>query len=226
MAKFEVDFIVFAGLVSHRWSKETKEMDFPSILNATKPVSYHLCIRYAHWWNYCLIFSSGSDQRSSAAPADTTPFRFCLQALFYITSNVDSRSTSETVMLVKFHISATSVLICFVEFVFYTLTGKDQLFGGHLHTNFRLKAEGEYISLKRPDGSTATTLDHKYPQQISSIAYGIPDYPSGTSRFTYLSKPTPGKPNAGVLDNAPFISEYGCALENHYSSRSGCACCP
>ncbi len=45
---------------------------------------------------------------------------------------------------------------------------------GPLHTNFRLGAEGEYLGLTRPDG---TTVEHQYaptfPPQTADVSYGI-----------------------------------------------------
>lgn len=115
---------------------------------------------------------------------------------------------SKIVFLLTFNISVLSALNYIMKHVLYYCIGKDRLSGKYLHTNFQLKEKGEYIALIRPDGSVATTLDHIYPQQIPHVTYGIPDYPSDTSHFTYLDEPTPGKPNVGVLDKGPFISEY------------------
>ncbi|MBN1852578.1 MAG: lamin tail domain-containing protein [Pirellulales bacterium] len=46
--------------------------------------------------------------------------------------------------------------------------------GGNLHTNFQLKATGEYLTLVRPDG---VTIEHAYtpefPPQTSDISYGL-----------------------------------------------------
>lgn len=85
-------------------------------------------------------------------------------------------------------------------------SGKNRVSGLSLHTNFKLKSEGEHIALRRPDGSVASALEHTYPQQMPNVAYGIPFDPSIT-HFTYLAEPTPGKPNTDVKDTGPLISK-------------------
>lgn len=71
-----------------------------------------------------------------------------------------------------------------------------------------MKSDGEYLALVRPDGSIATAIVSEYPRQIPNVPYGIPNYPSSSSQFTLLDKPTPGEPNAGALESGPFISAY------------------
>lgn len=95
-----------------------------------------------------------------------------------------------------------------MQCVLYCHIGKDRVSGRYVHTNFRLSRKGGYIALIRPDGSVATALDKKYPPQMPNVAYGIPQYPSTSTEFTYLNKPTAGSPNAGVLNKGPFISKY------------------
>lgn len=47
---------------------------------------------------------------------------------------------------------------------------------GHLHTNFRLAAEGGYLALVKPDGATIATQfgsrTTQYPPQFADVAYG------------------------------------------------------
>src|ERR687887_2687227 len=44
--------------------------------------------------------------------------------------------------------------------------------GAPLHTDFSLKAGGEYLALLRSDGSAATEFAPMYPQQFPDISYG------------------------------------------------------
>jgi Spore coat assembly protein len=43
-----------------------------------------------------------------------------------------------------------------------------------LHTNFSLSAEGEFLTLVRPDGSIASSYAPRYPRQVPDVSYGIP----------------------------------------------------
>lgn len=43
--------------------------------------------------------------------------------------------------------------------------------GAPLHTNFRLAAGGEYLALKRPNGSNASEFN-PYPSQVPNVSYG------------------------------------------------------
>lgn len=44
--------------------------------------------------------------------------------------------------------------------------------GSQLHTDFSLKASGEYLALLRPDGSVATEFAPTFPEQFPDISYG------------------------------------------------------
>src|ERR1051326_3530954 len=44
--------------------------------------------------------------------------------------------------------------------------------GAPLHTDFSLKASGEYLGLVRPDGSVATQFAPAFPTQFPDISYG------------------------------------------------------
>ncbi len=45
--------------------------------------------------------------------------------------------------------------------------------GGQLHTNFKLAADGDYLGLVRPDGTTVTSeFAPTYPPQVGNISYG------------------------------------------------------
>ncbi len=45
--------------------------------------------------------------------------------------------------------------------------------GAPLHTDFSLKASGEYLALVRPDGSVATEFAPTFPPQYPDISYGL-----------------------------------------------------
>lgn len=44
--------------------------------------------------------------------------------------------------------------------------------GAPLHTDFSLKASGEYLALLKPDGSVATEFSPTFPQQFPDVSYG------------------------------------------------------
>src|SRR6266567_923823 len=44
--------------------------------------------------------------------------------------------------------------------------------GGQLHTDFSLKASGEYLALLKPDASVATEFAPTFPAQSPDISYG------------------------------------------------------
>src|SRR5881394_407124 len=45
--------------------------------------------------------------------------------------------------------------------------------GAPLHTDFSLKASGEYLALLKPDGTAATEFAPTFPAQFPDISYGI-----------------------------------------------------
>lgn len=93
------------------------------------------------------------------------------------------------------------------QYIIVFASGKDRVSEESAHTNFRMKSDGEYLALVRPDGSVASALASEYPRQIPNVPYGIPNYPAGAAQFTLLNEPTPGAPNAGPLESGPFISD-------------------
>lgn len=67
---------------------------------------------------------------------------------------------------------------------------------GSLHTNFSLSANGEYLALVQPDGSTvAREFTPAFPAQSVDISFGSPDRIS----FGPYATPSPGMPN-GFFD--------------------------
>lgn len=82
-------------------------------------------------------------------------------------------------------------------------SGKDRRTpGAELHTNFRLAADGEYLALVKPDGTTATSFVPGFPEQRADVSYGsVGDI--GTNGF--LASPTPGAANVNGV--AEFVAD-------------------
>ena len=70
-------------------------------------------------------------------------------------------------------------------------SGKDRI-TQPLHTNFKLKASGEYLALVRPNGTVAHDYAPEYPPQVTDVSFGIPQ-PLGPP--SYFAQPTPRGPN-------------------------------
>ncbi len=70
---------------------------------------------------------------------------------------------------------------------------------GPLHTNFSLSANGEYLGLIRPDGTTvASDFAPAFPAQSTDIAFGTTQPADGAAgTLGYLRVPTPGAANGG-----------------------------
>ena len=75
--------------------------------------------------------------------------------------------------------------------------------GGKLHTNFSLKASGEYLGLYDTNGSTVLSeYAPMFPLQTDDRSYGI----DSTGAILYFSSPTPGKANGiGDTPTAPPV---------------------
>ncbi len=69
---------------------------------------------------------------------------------------------------------------------------------GFYHTNFSLRAEGEYLALTRPDGQLACEFRPEYPTQYKDLSYGWGDHPDDSRLLGHLLQPTPGKPNSVI----------------------------
>ncbi len=68
--------------------------------------------------------------------------------------------------------------------------------GQELHTNFKLKASGEYLALVQPDGTTiASEYAPEYPAQYTDVSFGVVFDPGPTSDHAYFLTPTPGAAN-------------------------------
>jgi len=80
--------------------------------------------------------------------------------------------------------------------------------GGHLHANFSLDKEGEYLALVGPDGAVVHEYAPAFPPQQTDISYGL-----WGGAPCYLSPPTPGKANergfAGLVGETLHSHERG-----------------
>ena len=74
-------------------------------------------------------------------------------------------------------------------------SGKDRAsVTNRLHTDFKLKSDGEYLALSAPDGVTVDAFAPKYPATPANVAYGRAN--GDTSQSGFLATPTPGAPNS------------------------------
>ncbi len=73
-------------------------------------------------------------------------------------------------------------------------SGKDRsAFGAPLHTNFKLRADGEFLALVAPGGTTITSaFSPEFPAQVRDVSYGVTAAGSVPRFFT---NPTPGATN-------------------------------
>ena len=75
--------------------------------------------------------------------------------------------------------------------------------GSRLHTGFQLSANGEYLGLVRPDGSSVVSeFAPQYPQQVPDVSHGVAQIAIGNGWETgpsgvYFLQPTPGAVNRG-----------------------------
>ena len=64
----------------------------------------------------------------------------------------------------------------------------------HLHTNFKLSGDGEFLGLFDKDGNSRSAFNKKYPKQYNFYSYGIS---TDSGEEVYFSRPTPGSRNSG-----------------------------
>ena len=103
---------------------------------------------------------------------------------------------------------------------------------GNLHTNFGLKAGGEYIALVRPNLTVASEFGpagSNYPSQQTDISYGV--HPVSESA-AYFQTPTPGAANPLLPRPAKDLSAKSPAREAGEAAdrspgpaRTGFPCC-
>lgn len=77
--------------------------------------------------------------------------------------------------------------------------------GRELHTNFKLRREGEYLAIARPDGSIASSYAPEYPTQYPDITYGL----DGAGVGRYFSQATPGGSNDIAENRGPRVTDLG-----------------
>jgi hypothetical protein len=90
----------------------------------------------------------------------------------------DSASTKTKWRFPTVTIPADGYLVVFAS-------GKDRRVAGQpLHTNFSLSADGEYLGLVRPNGSTVVSqFNPSYPAQFADLSYGLPSSVIATTFF-------------------------------------------
>lgn len=80
--------------------------------------------------------------------------------------------------------------------------------GSELHTNFGLRAAGEYLALIAPDGTTIRG-EFTFQNQRANISYGV----GSAGAIGYFANPTPGQPNgssfAGFVADTVFNIDRG-----------------
>jgi hypothetical protein len=92
-------------------------------------------------------------------------------------------------------------------------SGKNRaLPGAALHTDFNLKASGEYLGLLRPDGTVATEFGPAFPPQYPDISYGLAQDVT-TNVLLSSGSPVkilvPGNGNLGVSWTQPGFDDSG-----------------
>ncbi len=73
--------------------------------------------------------------------------------------------------------------------------------GRELHTNFRLRRDGEFLAIARPDGEIVSYFSPTYPVQYPDISYGIDS--AGIAR--YFSQSTPAGDNNIPVNLGPRV---------------------
>ncbi|MCF3648318.1 CotH kinase family protein [Synoicihabitans lomoniglobus] len=95
-----------------------------------------------------------------------------------------------------------AVIIAPGDYLVVFASSKDRVDpSGNLHTNFGLKAGGEYLGLVKSDLVTVVSeFAPEYPAQITDVSYGIsaPDPTSGNRVEGYFEEATPGGRNGGA----------------------------
>jgi len=76
------------------------------------------------------------------------------------------------------------------EYLVVFASGNDTVVNGHLHTNFKLSADGEFLGLYNPAGQLISGFSPSFPSIPEGQSYG--DY---KGNFVIFEKPTPGATN-------------------------------
>ncbi|MCH2112773.1 MAG: CotH kinase family protein [Planctomycetes bacterium] len=91
-------------------------------------------------------------------------------------------------------------------------SGKDRkLPSGPLHTNFKLKASGEYLGLVDRDGfSVWDEYSPMFPPQTEGVSFGVRFLPNPSQELSFFTQPTPNQPNSS---GEAFIAASTCSPE-------------
>lgn len=98
------------------------------------------------------------------------------------------------------------------HFVVFASNKDRAVAGSELHTNFSLRASGEYLALTKLSGGNIIILSEfdPYPSQIEGVSYGL--NPDGTS-YGYYANPTPSDTNPtgleGFVKDTRFAPDRG-----------------
>ena len=105
------------------------------------------------------------------------------------------------------------------SFLVVFASDKDRYDTTELHTNFKIKSEGEYLILSNPD---AIEIDRTDPVELASdMSYGC--YPDGSDDLMVLGNPTPGTANvsgASILNFSAQAGYYTSSLKLGISSTN------
>lgn len=98
------------------------------------------------------------------------------------------------------------------HFVVFASTKDRAIAGSELHTNFSLRASGEYLALTKEVGGVVTILSefNPYPSQFAGISYGL--NPDGIT-YDFFENPSPDANNAtglaGFVQDTTFEPDRG-----------------
>jgi hypothetical protein len=91
---------------------------------------------------------------------------------------------------------------------------------GHLHTNFKLDAGGEYLALVEPDGNTIATEfglgGTGYPPQFRNISYGFPTEATTTELIDDGATAHTLVPADGTFEASWFETDF--AIDGHWAA--------
>jgi hypothetical protein len=107
--------------------------------------------------------------------------------------NIEGWSLSASANLQEWQFPAVSIPA--KGFLVVFASGKDRRDPSlELHTHFKLSEKGQFLALVSPQGETVSAFAPGYPPQTVDISYGRAQ--GSPESVGFLSKPTPGAPNA------------------------------
>ena len=83
--------------------------------------------------------------------------------------------------------------------------------GANLHTNFKLDPVGEYLALKKPDGSVATEFPPAYPAQRTNVSCAL-----AAGSPVFFQMPTPGAANGASVTG--FVADTAFSINRGFYS--------